>query len=227
MAQSNAENPMVYSKVTVPTTDHTHMRTPSTQQQASSDNQKYYGIRLVPIIQLLDLQNPVTFGPGNLLDFQRTQAQENDQPNSSYNRVKTLSKTVRIFGKKTRFNCFFHETNDHYAVECPLTVPQRTQWLENQYLCTRCCCKGHTQENCLSTKTCPNCRQRGIESIHSIFVCPLRLHRRFRNPRLSAASTTVPSSEPQVQNKKQLRRPWIIPEVQENTCPVVKRQKQK
>jgi len=225
MEQFPASSPMANPNSTVIHAAYTQLSIPSTIPQSSSGNQSCYGIRLVPIIQLLDPQNPVIFGSANLFDFQRAQAQENGQPNSSYNTVKIVSKNARISGKKRRFNCFFHETNDHYAVACPMTIQEKIQWLENQYLCTRCCRKGHTQENCPSTKMCLNCRHRGIESIHSIFVCPLRLHRRFRKPRLSAVSTTVPSGEPQVQNKRQSKRCWTIPEVQENLFPAVKRQK--
>jgi hypothetical protein len=222
--QFPTSSPVASPDTILPHAAHVHMSMLNTPQQPSSAGQIYYNVRLVPLIQLLDPYNPVTFGPANLFDFQTAQAQENNQPSLSYNSGSTASSNAQILGKKRRFNCCFHETNDHYAVACPMTVSQRIQWLETNGRCKKCCHSGHTEENCRTQKVCGNCKLNGIESIHSMVVCPLGLHRRFWRLGPSAESAIVSSGEHQVQGRKKAKRPWSIIEVQENVSSV-KRQK--
>jgi len=111
------------------------------------------------------------------------------------------------------FKCVFHESDDHFARECPFSIAERIGALMRTKRCKNCCFQGHIKDNCPSRKICRNCRLNNVKSRHNTLICPFKPHPDLwagRNQRKSSGDSTDPKQatlDPEKGKKKDKRNP--------------------
>ena len=96
------------------------------------------------------------------------------------------------------FKCVFHESDEHYARECPFSLAERIAALMKTKRCKNCCFKGHIKDNCPSRKICRNCRLNGVKSRHNTLICPFKPHPELWAGRFQRKSTSDQNQPKQV-----------------------------
>ena len=72
--------------------------------------------------------------------------------------------------------CIYHANSTHTFRECPMTLPERIQWLKDHNRCNNCSLEGHKKNRCPSKDTCRNCKLHGVKARHHTTICTLEPH---------------------------------------------------